>query len=390
MHIVINGWFWDQAHTGSGQYLRRLVEHLPRVAPDLRLTLVVPQAPHSEQIHAATSPERHSDSCPLRVYPVPRPASNLGKVWFEQVTFPRLCRQLQANVAHVPYWGSPLWPSLPSVVSVLDLIPMLLAEYRGGPPVRLYTSLVAAAAQNAAQVLTISKASKRDIVTHLRLPADRVHVTHLAAGQHFTHQPDLAGEATLRQHHPGLPSQYVLYLGGFDIRKNVDVLVQMCGWLQRAFGTAFPLVIAGALPERHGRFFRDPRVLARALKVEELVYCLGPVSEEDKPALYRNASVFLFPSRYEGFGLPALEALACGSPVVGSDASSIPEIVGDAGILADPDDVERMAGGLLAVLNDDDLRSELSRRAVVQAARFSWERCASQTAEVYALAAKKP
>ncbi|MBN1886580.1 MAG: glycosyltransferase family 4 protein [Thermoflexales bacterium] len=379
MHIVINGWFWDQTHAGSGQYLRQLVEHLPRAAPELRLTLVVPRATSDQQ--AAASKLRQ-----LRLYPAPSSRSNLGKVWFEQVTFPRLCRQLQADVAHVPYWGSPLSPNLPTVVSVLDLIPMLLAEYRGGPLVRLYTGLVAAAAQNAAQVLTISEASKRDIVSHLRIPAGRVHVTHLAAGRRFTPQPDPAGDSALRQRHPGLPRKYVLYLGGVDARKNVETLVQMCTWLQRAFGTEFPLVLAGGLPEQHDRFFRDPRALARSFEVEELVCCIGPVAEEDKPALYRGASAFLFPSRYEGFGLPVLEALACGSPVVGSDASSIPEIVGDAGILVDPDDAERMAGGLIAVLNDGELHRELSQRAVAQAARFSWERCARQTAEVYRLA----
>jgi glycosyltransferase involved in cell wall biosynthesis len=145
-------------------------------------------------------------------------------------------------------------------------------------------------------------------------------------------------------------------------------------------------VIAGQLPQRHDRFFRDPRVMARALEVEDVVRCIGPVAEEDKPALYRNALAFLYPSRYEGFGLPALEALACSVPVVGSNASSIPEIVGDAGMLVDPDDAEHMAGALIAVLSEPGLRQELAQKAVAQAARFSWEQCARQTVQVYAAA----
>ncbi len=376
MHVVINGWFWNQPQTGSGQYLAHLVDYLPRVAPDLRFTLVVPKAGQAGKPvdQAALLSTVH---VPLAV------RSNLAKVWFEQVVFPRLCRQLQADVAHVPYWGSPLRPSVPTVVSILDLIPMLLPEYRGGPLVRLYTSLAAAAAPNAAQVITISQASQRDMVTHLGLSLGRVHVTYLAADEHFTAQPDAAGDAALRQSHLDLPQDYVLYLGGLDARKNIETLLQVCGWLQLAFGDSYPLVIAGRLPDRHNRFFRDPRVIARMLQVEDVVRCIGPVAEQHKPALYRNARAFVYPSRYEGFGLPALEALACGVPVVGSEASSIPEVVGDAGILVAPDDARQMAGGLIAILNDDKLRQELAQRAVAQAARFSWEQCAQQTVQVY-------
>jgi glycosyltransferase involved in cell wall biosynthesis len=363
MRVFINGWFWHQPHTGSGQYLRHLVEWLPQAAPALDLTLVIPQIGAPPPVQSAG----------WAVQMVPCGATNWGKVWFEQVTFPRVCEAGGAAVAHVPYWGGPLQPRGPTVVSILDLIPLLLRAYRGGPLVRLYTSLQAAAALNAAQVITISHASQRDICQHLGLPAERVHVTWLAAGANFT--PPESGHAV-----GALPPEYVLYLGGYDVRKNIETLVGVCRWL----GDEWPLVLAGTLPPRHDHFFRDPRVLARELGVETAIHCIGAVSEKDKPALYRQARAFLYPSRYEGFGLPALEALACGVPVVGSNASSIPEIVGPAGILVDPDDVEGMAGGLLAVLTDDALRAELAERAVQQAAHFSWATCAAQTAAVYA------
>jgi glycosyltransferase involved in cell wall biosynthesis len=114
-----------------------------------------------------------------------------------------------------------------------------------------------------------------------------------------------------------------------------------------------------------------------------VVRCIGPVTEEDKPALYRGASAFLYPTRYEGFGLPALEAMACGVPVVGSSASSVPEIVGPAGMLVDPDDARSMAGALIAVVTECDLHEKLSAAAVTQAAKFSWEKCARETLQVY-------
>ncbi len=374
MRVVINGWFWDQPTIGSGQYVRQLAKHLLRVAPDWRVTVVTP---HKTSCEKQANDLLHFAACPT---------SDLGKVWFEQVVFPRVCRELRADVAHVPYWGGPLRSSIPVVVSILDLIPLLLPDYRGGPLARLYTGLVTASAPGAAQIIAISHASKCDIVGRLRIPAERVHVTYLAADERFTPQANLADEAALRNRHPDLPQNYVLYLGGFDARKNIETLLQMCGWLQIAYGADVPLAIAGRLPPRHDRMFRDPRLLARQLHVEDLVRCIGAVDEQNKPALYRAASVFVYPSRYEGFGLPALEALACGVPVVGSNASAIPEVVGDAGILVDPDDAMRMAGGLIAVLNEDNLRRELGRRAAAQAARFSWEQCARQTAKAYAAA----
>jgi glycosyltransferase involved in cell wall biosynthesis len=309
--------------------------------------------------------------------------SDWGKLRFEQFTFPRLCRELRADVAHVPYWGSPLAPSIPTVVSILDLIPLLLPEYRGGPLVRAYTGLVKAAAQNAALVLTISESSKRDIIQHLGIPESRVRVTYLAADARYSPKRDVVDTAALRQHHPNLPQEYVLYLGGLDPRKNIETLLQVYTWVQGTIGQDYPLVIAGKLPEMHTEFFRDPLVIAKALEVEDVVRCIGPVAEDDKPALYRSASAFLYPTRYEGFGLPALEALACGVPVVGSNASSVPEIVGAAGMLVDPDDARSMAGALIAVVTEYELHERLAEAAVEQAAKFSWEKCARETLDAY-------
>jgi len=382
MHVVVNGWFWNRPDTGSGQYVRNCIGALARLAPDMRLTVVVPvqDAREAGKMQDTDLPSNcilHLASCSL---------SDWGKLRFEQFTFPSLCLELRADVAHVPYWGSPLSPSVPTIVSILDLIPLLLPEYRGGPFVRAYTGLVKASAQNAALVLTISESSKRDIVKHLGLPESRVRVTYLAADACYSPRRDPVDEAALRQHHPDLPQEYVLYLGGFDARKNIETLLQVYTWAQDTLGHDYPLVIAGKLPDErisHDDFFRDPRAIAKALEVEDVVRCLGPVAEEDKPALYRGASAFLYPTRYEGFGLPALEALACGVPVVGSNASSVPEIVGPAGMLVDPDDARSMAGALIAVVTEYDLHERLASAAVEQAKKFSWEKCAEETLLAY-------
>jgi len=382
MHVIVNGWFWEQPETGSGQYVRNCIGTLARLAPDLNITVVVPQEARQEARGTQSEQDEalppncilHLESCS---------PSDWAKLRFEQFTFPRLCRELRADVAHVPYWGSPLSPSVPTLVSILDLIPLLLPEYRGGPLVRAYTGLVKASAQNAVLVLTISESSRRDIVKHLGIPDSRVRVTYLAAEPRYTPRRDVVDEAALRQHHPDLPQEYVLYLSGFDARKNIETLLQVYTWAQDTLGQDYPLVIAGKLPEQHTDFFHDPRVIAKALEVEDVVRCIGPVAEEDKPALYRGASAFLYPTRYEGFGLPAMEALACGVPVVGSNASSVPEIVGAAGMLVDPDDARSMAGALIAVVTEYGLHEKLADAAVEQARKFSWEKCAQETLQAY-------
>jgi len=379
MHVVVNGWFWNRPDTGSGQYVRECIGALAALAPDVRITVIVPQESTRQEARGKRQDEL-PPNCIL--HPVSCNLSDWGKLRFEQFTFPHLCRELRADLAHIPYWGSPLSTSVPTVVSILDLIPLLLPEYRGGPLVRAYTGLVKAAAMNARLVLTISESSRRDIVKHLGIPESRVRVTYLAAGPRYSPRRDPVDDAVLRRNHLDLPQDYVLYLGGFDARKNIETLLQVYTWAQDTIGHDFPLVVAGQLPE-HGGLFHDPRVIAKALEVEDVVRCIGPVAEEDKPALYRGAMAFLYPTRYEGFGLPALEALACSVPVVGSNASSVPEIVGEAGMLVEPDDARSMAGALIAVVTDDELHEKLANAAQEQARKFSWEKCARETLQAY-------
>jgi glycosyltransferase involved in cell wall biosynthesis len=273
------------------------------------------------------------------------------------------------------------------VVTVHDLIPMILPAYRGSILVRLYTRLVAAAARKADIVLTDSEASKQDIVRLLGILEERVRVIYLAADD--VYQPVLDGHrlAGSRRKY-GLPESYLLYLGGFDQRKNVPTLLK--AFAQLAKDSRFEgrdsrvhLVMAGRLPEKGSDFFPDPRSIVQELGIGERVVFTGWVLEEDKPALYSGARALVFPSLYEGFGLPPLEALACGTPVIASNRGSLPEIVGDGGLLLEPDDVEGLAGAMEQLLNDDTLWGDLREKGLAHAARFSWEKTARETLAVY-------
>ena len=369
MHLAINAFFWDRPDTGSGQYTHQLVTHLTDLAPDLRVTLVSPRR--------AVPQERPLPNW-CAWHPVSGRGGRLGKVLFEQFGFPRACQEIGADVALIPYWGSPMRSPVPTVVTIHDLIPLLLREYRGGLLGRFYTSLVAASARGAAQVITDSAASKADIVSHLGIPAERVAAIHLAADDRF--QPGPIDPVVAARYH--LPDEYILYLGGFDIRKNLATLLHAYSFAGPAIGDRFPLVLAGRLPSAPSPRFPDLDGLIQELEIGEYVHITGYINEADKPAIYRGAAVLAQLSHYEGFGLTPLEAMACGTPVVVSDRSSLPEVVGSAGFTLDPDDAEGIAGAIIACAIQDDLRADLRQRGLEQAARFSWERTAAQTLQL--------
>jgi len=374
MHVAINAAFWNQPNTGSGQYTRQLVYHLNRLVSDLTITLIYPQ------VAGAPEPEAVPPSVHIKLVPV-RPG-NLGKVWFEQHLFPRACREVGATLAHVPYWGGPLQSPVPLVVTVHDLTTLLVPEYRRPLRNRLYNALVSASARGATRIITDSDASKQDIVTHLQIPADKIERIYLAAGPKFSRQDDsLLDMAVLRKY--DLPDFYALYLGGYELHKNVTTLLLAWTYVGQALGEDYPLVLAGRKPTQTSTIYPDYDAYIKQLAIEEYVRWIGYVDEEDKPVLYRNAETFIFPSRQEGFGLGVLEAMASGTPVVTTNASSLPEVLGDAGFAVEPDDARGMAGAIISTIIQDNLRAELRQKGEQQAANFSWEKTATETLLVY-------
>jgi glycosyltransferase involved in cell wall biosynthesis len=380
MRIGINALFLEHPETGSGQYTRNLLQALAKADPTNEYLLISPgPAPSVSEFQLPISnPQFPTSNFQL---PTSNLRENLAKLWFEQAAFPLACRHLDLDLAHVPYFASPLFSAMPTVVTVHDLIPLILPAYRGSPLVRLYTRLVAAAARKTEAIITVSQASEQDIVRCLHIPPERVHVTYEAAGEAFQPVEDEDQRAAIRQKY-ALPERYFLYLGGFDQRKNLSTLLRAFALLVNKQQRP-RLVIAGQVPARESPVFPDPRRLAKELGVEERVIFTGWVPEEDKPPLYSEATAFVFPSLYEGFGLPAAEALACGTPVIASNRSSLPEVVGEGEILVEPIDAEALAEAMEMLLVDDALRAELRQRALTQASKFSWKQTALETLAVY-------
>ncbi|MBK8987006.1 MAG: glycosyltransferase family 4 protein [Chloroflexi bacterium] len=374
MHLVVNGYFWQRPFVGSGQYTRNLVYYLNRMVSDLEITLVVPHFPGDSE------PQDVPPS--VRLKKVAARPGHAGKVWFEQRQFPAACREVGGTIAHVPYWGGPLQSPLPLVVTVHDLTTLLVPEYRRSAKARLYNALVSASARGANHIMTDSRASKAEIVTHLGIAAERVTAVHLAAGPQYTAKENsLVDMAVLRKY--DLPDFYVLYLGGYEIHKNVTTLLLAWTYVGQALGQEYPLVLAGKKPTAVSAVYPDYDAYIQKLRIAEYTRWIGFVDEEDKPVLYRNAETFVFPSRREGFGLPVLEAMACGTAVVTSSSTSLPEVVGEAGFVVDPDDARGMAGAIIATIVQENLAADLRQKSIQQAAAFSWEKTATETLLVY-------
>ncbi|OGO04262.1 MAG: hypothetical protein A2Y73_00495 [Chloroflexi bacterium RBG_13_56_8] len=375
MKVGINGAFWGFDTTGSGQYVHHLLDALVALAPQDEFILLPPRYTHQTgSVRGLQMPPQGLAT------PFDRLNSNLAKVWYEQIAFPRTCQRAGCDVAHVPYFAPPRFPSLPTVVTIHDLIPLVLPQYRGSRWVQAYMRLVSRSACQAALVLADSHSSAQDVENLLGVPPQRIRVVYLAADERYRPLSPEEREPALRR--LGIPSRYLLYLGGFDWRKNVNGLLEAFGQVYRELDDV-ALVIAGQLPDEDSAFAPDPRKYAEAAGVDQRVHYTGWLSEEDKPALYGGALAFVFPSYYEGFGLPVLEALSCGTPAIVGGGSSLEEVAGPGGLVVPPEDGEALAEALVKVAGDPHLRAELAERGLQHAHKFSWAETARQTLAAY-------
>ena len=382
MRVSVNAFFLQQPYTGSGQYVCHLLPALTRVAPTLDVVPLLPAPLRGLRADAPlVAPRAHHVGLPGWLT-----HADLRKVWWEQVAWMRAGQGRAADVAHAPYFAPPLWAPRPLVVTIHDLIPLILPEYAARPHVRLYNALISLAARRAAQVIADSQATADDIVRRLGIAAHRVHVVPLAAAPDMEPLADgTQRQALLRRF--GLDQPFIFYIGGFDSRKNVPALLRAFHALPAELRERHVLAIAGAAPgkrsARNPRLFPPLRPLAAALGLGDRVRFLGRVTEEEKRALYSAATLFVFPSLYEGFGLDPLEAMACGAPVLASNRSSLPEVVGGGAALVDPTEHAAFTRALAALLDSPRRRAELSKQGSSVAATFSWERTAVMTLEVY-------
>jgi alpha-1,3-rhamnosyl/mannosyltransferase len=370
VHIGIDGRCIQDHFPGIGRYTFNLARAmLPLFGEDEQLVLLRDPTQPSSQDLTILAGER------VQVVDVPLSPFSLRQQW----VVPRLLRRLGADIYHSPYYLMPYRPGVPVVVTVYDLIPLLFPQLASARARLLFRWTMALALRMASHVIVISEATRRDLLLFFRLSPKKVTTIPLAAAPNFRPPPPTEVERVRRKY--ALPNDYVLYLGINKPHKNLVRLVEAWGQIRDSqFAIRnLQLVIAGAWDSR----YPESQQRAAALGLETAIRFLGPVAEDDLPALYGGAVLFVFPSECEGFGLPVLEAMACGTAVACANISSLPEVGGDAVLHFDPADVESIAQALCQALADPDLRAELRERGLRQAARFSWKRAAQKTLDLY-------
>jgi glycosyltransferase involved in cell wall biosynthesis len=288
---------------------------------------------------------------------------------------PRKVNMGHIDLLHVPSNIIPIQPPCPTVVSILDTIimqsPQLFPLWQ-----RLYSRyFLPLSAKNAAAIITISEHSKKDIVKRLQVAPSKVTVTYLGAAPIFSLVSDQERKR-VRQNYCKNP--FILTVGTLEPRKNLLRLIQSISILHNR-GLKYDLIHVGS----PGWMFDSIQQEVERLGLTNSVHFLGRIPVEDLAALYNSALVMVYPSLYEGFGLPLVEAMACGCPVISSNVSSIPEVVGDAGILIDPNNVNELADAMEELLVNRDLAIDLREKGLQRVKLFSWERCAMQTLELY-------
>lgn len=285
--------------------------------------------------------------------------------------------RLGLDLLHSPDFIPPHQPSCKSVITVHDLAFMLYPHFLTKESARYYGH-IDQAVRWTDHIIAVSHSTKRDVVDHLGVPEDKITVVHEATNPVFRPMDrEIARQRTRDRY--GIDGPFVLFVSTIEPRKNVPTLLRAIRQIHECYKEDLRLVLAGG----KGWLFEDIFRLISELRLDGRVHLLGQVPNDDLLDLYNAAEMLAHPAFYEGFGLPPLEAMACGLPVIVSNVSSLPEVVGDAALLIDPHNVDELAVAMWRVLNDQDLRQEMRDKGLRQAQRFSWQRAATETLDIY-------
>jgi alpha-1,3-rhamnosyl/mannosyltransferase len=407
--FCIDGRYIQDHFPGIGRYTYNLIDALARIAPEDKFVVLYNPALRNTRYDLAAL-ARHPN---IELVRVNVPTFSLAEQYRLPIAIrgqrsevrgqrseirgqPSAVSGQRSAVFHSPYYLKPYLLRLPSVVTIFDVIPLVVPNAVSWRARWFFRWAAWLAAQTSARVIVPSRATRDDLIARLRVPREKIVVIPLAADARFAPQSN-AEIARVREKY-ALPERFVLYVGINKPHKNLATLLD--AWA-RVESDAL-LVVAGAWDERFASEVRGQRSEVKSPRVAEgrrqeagggrqvavggrrsAVKFIHNVADADLSALYAGATVFVMPSLYEGFGLPPLEAMAAGAPVICSRASSLPEVVGDAALLVNPRDADDIVRALTRVLDDAALRDALRAKSLARAAQFSWERAAQETLDIY-------
>jgi glycosyltransferase involved in cell wall biosynthesis len=371
MHIGIDAHAIGARQAGNETYIGNLIKSLAEVDGDNRYTLYLANAEAAARWRAEFT--RQYPNFVVRLLPPPTPLVRVP------VALELELRLRPVDLLHVQF-TAPLFCPVPVIATIHDLAFEHMPETftRRGSLQLKFT--VRRTAKRAARIATVSEYSRQDLIRTYKLPPEKVVVTHNGIGPIFSPQPASGDEAQKLRHCFGIERDFILAVGSLQPRKNLVRLIRAYAKLRnRKDGFNHQLVIVGR------KLWLSNEIFAEAKRQEWArdIILTGYVSDEDLPAFYRAARAFVYPSLFEGFGIPPLEAMACGTPVITSNTSSLPEVAGDAALLIDPYNEQDLANALISIVNDEKLRALLRERGFVQSKKFTWRNAAEKTLQLY-------
>jgi glycosyltransferase involved in cell wall biosynthesis len=371
MHVCIDArisrgsWF-----TGVGKYTINLVDHLARLAPNHTYTILV---------HPAAEPIPVREPQRFRIVPFQVGIGSIKQHFWMPFW---LKREGVDVILHTHPGSAMIFQTCPSIIVVLDVYPLRFPQQFGLSLYIAYKFIIPRAIRKSYQCIAISKCTKEDAVNYFSIPDEKVEVVYLAASEVFRpiQKGPLLNEVLSKYNVYG---SYILYHGNKRPHKNVEGLLKSFWQLKKQSCLPHKLVITGEENSKELEYDSSHlRKLIDELGIGKEVHFTGLVSEEDLPYIYSGADLLVIPSYYEGFGLPALEAMACGTPVVASDRGALPEVVSDAGLLVNPYDLGALSRTIQSVLEDERLRKQLIERGLERAKYFSWEKNSEKTMQI--------
>ncbi len=308
-------------------------------------------------------------------YGIPR-YNSLRKAFWEQITLPGKIKRIKLDLFHSPAFISPLGLDVPSVVTVHDLAYLKYPETILKHKRRYYDFMFRRSVENAAKVITPSEFVKNEVIKHYNCPPDKVTAIHEGVADLFSPESNKDAEKKLLKRF-GIVRQFLLFVGIIEPRKNLKRILRAYQNAENTKDVQF--VIAG----KAGWMYEDISGIIEQLKKEGRIIITGEISPDELKILYNSCIALIFTTLYEGFGLPILEAMACGAPVVISNYSAMPEVAGEAALKVDAESVDDIMESIDRIIEDDELRNELKRRGKDNIRRFSWRKCAEETYSIY-------
>lgn len=368
LNIGINGRSIFRQLTGVQQYAREITFSLCSLdQPDVNFTVF-----SGREARGGNEPD-----LPLRSSFFPADSPLKGMLW-EQTLLGRMAKKAGVDLLFSPANIAPLYTQVPGVVTIHDLAFLLFPGFFSRSFARYYREAIPRVARRSVAVITDSTSTKNDLEEHLGIPAEKIHVVPLGVSHRFRERIDAEKLERVRRRFC-LPDSFFLSISSIEPRKNLGKLIHAYRLLPPEIREVHGLVLTGT----GGKVYSDPGIAGEIALVDSgHVSVTGYVDFEDLVALYRLATALVYPSLYEGFGLPVLEAMAAATPVITSNRSSLPEVAGHAAVLIDPESVEELAGSMELVASDSGTRNLLIERGKKRASEFTWKRTAEKTLTV--------